>query len=656
MRSLITQAYYAFLQYSIINKVAYAQDYISYPGVIPIQYSTIIQYVTVTPTVTALLNERQSGCVQQPLSFCSDISTAWLSTPTTSPDENFAIEVRPLVQVPDVRDTQYLVIAGQHVLLYTGEHVPGWFLDGEGNLLFDNTGIRLGIAPVDFPKSERSEDGNDEYDTVVAGIPYANSGRNLTQWAPVRYNASDPKQLLLQVLDQFKNPSKVTFMECKEWIPEYNTNAWLLEATFDYQRFIQSNPLAQSELQNCQQVELLVVTSSISVSTKAASHTSHCITTEASPKFAPTSTLPTTVSTPTPTWNSFPIRVDMSQQKRRDSQPNYYILEDNSTALLYIGRSDNPPYFFYNMTRYLVSESSGEELEVEVSAQNSSSIGQTINRFEVIANGAIYLLDEDTILNVAYIGCPEQNDKYSFGAVYNTTAYLSLYPSCQVVSLAAELDTPPSSTTVISTTVRSTTTPVSTITVQDPNITGCNSLNYTVAYSTTGLMNAFATACFCWSYLAETVSRTTTLDCTATILDIFPSITSISVTGVLSPADPRAKMYNVSEGPLLTTLHALVPRNSTQPVAELTVIPTPTDFASEITASPSYVRDSCMSIFDQNSLSTLTITDLSVISDTIATTKVTETMVQTVCYEVRYESAISMTTPVIVACPSSVTA
>ncbi|KAF3901817.1 hypothetical protein AA313_de0206947 [Arthrobotrys entomopaga] len=634
---------------------------------------TVTQYVTVTetPTVTAFLDERQLNCPQT-LDFCSNVLASWSSQdldsqcyanakftyiaafPTLSAGQIFAIQIEILENAPNLETQPHLEIVEPYVVANRSSVIVGWFLDESDNLMFDGTGLRLGVAPLDSPNPKKRALEIRDGGTVVAGALNAPiNGQTFVKWAYGQPEAhyGDPNYLLtLKVMDDYDQVIPLTFLGCKEAAPKLNTSLWQLEAVYDRDSFFATNTIPGLTSASCHPINLQIVT----ISGLTPLPTSVMPETSTNPF-----TTPTTFTTPTPTspsWTNFPIRVDFgSQNPERDTLTGYYIAEA-SNGNFYIGKDAGSPasYFNYNMTKFLVAQDTGTDLRIHVSKATTDLTDPNsyvwIDRFELLGNGTLLLLDEDSVLTASYIACSadEEGTDYLLGAAVNVDAYLALDPSCQVVYLVGESSINPT-TTVVPTTRTTITTPTATMTNLDPNINGCNNLNYTFAYATTGLANAFATACYCWSYLATTVEATTTEDCTLTVFKDVPTITSISVSGVLSLASRRDLLFPRG---MIVRDHELVARNTTPAASDIIVIPTPTDFAS---AAVSIVDDACQSLLDANDIATLTITSLDVVDDVEATTLITRTTVQTVCYEATYISEIEMTTSLVVVCPASVT-
>ncbi|KAK6542554.1 hypothetical protein TWF694_006500 [Orbilia ellipsospora] len=659
---------------ALTSSVVFAKNALASSNPITVVHVTKYVTVTETPTVTAFLDERQFDCPQT-LSFCSNVLASWSSKvafPTLSAGQVFAIQIQVLEDTLDLKPEPHLALLESYVVVYNSPVIVGWYLDASDNLMFDDTGLALGIAPLDAPNSKkraigpRGEDMEPD-ETVVAGASNAPvAAPTYTKWAygqPEAHYGDPNYPLTLQVMDPNGNIIPLTFMVCKEAAPKLNISLWQLEALYNKDNFFATNTISGLTSASCHPVSLQAITSSLTLWT-------HSVTPSTTTTVAPTVTTQTTSATPisttsgtpiptSPSWTNFPIRVDFAIQNPKrdvDTSTGYYITEVSNGAF-YIGEgTDNPPaYFDYNMTKYLVSQETGDNFEVHLSKAATNSTDPSdyiwIDRFDLLGNGTLLMLDGDTVITASYFACysDETSTDYLLGAAINVDLYAGLDPSCVVVYLVGESSANPASTTVVPTTQTTTTTPVTTMTNLDPNINGCNHLNYTLAYGTTGLANAFATACYCWSYLATTVEATTTEDCTVTVFKDVPTITSVSVSGVLSLASRRELMFPRG---MIVRDHELVARNTTPAASDIIVIPTPTDF---ISVAASIVDDSCQSVLDVNDIATLTITSLDVVDTTATSTTITRTSVQTVCYEATYISDISMTTSLVVVCPASAT-
>ncbi|KAK6342043.1 hypothetical protein TWF730_001525 [Orbilia blumenaviensis] len=650
--------------------------------------TTVIRTTMINPVVTLYETEilkRQAGCVMQSLGFCADVSRSLFSmasmttvapSPTSSTvtqEGPFAIEVQLLLPVAELNVTQYLAIGGSYVVLYPGPHIPGWYLDSNGNLAFDNTGVRLGVSPLDSPASKRrriveTTEGDSGYDTVVAGGGEAPSGAKVfTKWA----GNLEMSTTAIRVLDE-NNEVALSFLGCKFMAPDFGVEAWQLEAVYNVERFLESNDtVGKVDPAFCAPVRLLPVTS-VPVSTAVSSHTSNYI--------SKSSSMTTSTSaTPTPTessWTSFPILVNFDTSNSPDSSADYYIEED-ANGYAYVDTTSSPPYYRYlNDTQLLSSEVTGNYLKIAVVDTPSRSAKfkrQTTTTtddadfFKAIVSGENILPATD--YPQTFIICPpnstSDNDTHSLVLAYNPDDYIQQDENsdCVTASLNLNRDAPIPTTTTVNTTITTTTTPTATATALSPNVSGCNALNYTIAYSTIGVMNSFATACWCYSYIASTVSGTTTLDCTPTIYKVVPSITSISVSGALSSSTSGTGATR-TDRESINSHRNLLPRSTTivRPPSttattyqDITVIPTPTDWLSSIDASPVYFTSYCTSLFDESGIEALTITSLSVVSSTVSLVTISQTTVQTVCYQEVWEPAVTMSTPAIVICPATVT-
>ncbi|KAK6330796.1 hypothetical protein TWF718_002995 [Orbilia javanica] len=639
--------------------------------------TTITETTWVYPVVT-LNGPRERQCTPQPLDFCENVYRSMFSigsmtgapspTSTATLEGPFAIEVQTANVVTELIETQYLAIAGDYVVLYPGPHIPGWFIDSDGNLIFDNTGLRLGISPLDSQTSKRKrllEQNSNGYDTIIAGAKEASSGANVfTNW-----NGSPKAPTIpLQILDQSNNAVNLGFMACKFNIPEFGVEAWQLEATYNVEKFLlgsQNSNVVDPAF--CASVRLLPVTS-VPVSTAVSSHTSNYI--------SRSSSVVSVTPTPTETLTSFPIQVDF------DTADAGYYIEEDGNGYAYIDITSNPPYYRYiNDTGLLVSEVTGNYLKITVIDTPSTSSSKTSRQ---ISNGDNFqaAVDGDTLIPAGvtiptFVVCPPSTTStsassiYSLILAYNPDNYIQQNPdlNCTTASLSLDRTAPTPSTTFISTTVTTTELPTVTATALSPNVIGCNALNYTLAYSTTGIMNSFATACWCYSFLASTISDITTQDCTPTIYKVVPSITSISVSGVISSTNSNDGATRTDRESINSrdVKNFILPRNTTVgtttitiPVSttdydDITVVPTPTGWFSAVDASPAYFTSFCSTLLEGNGVETLTITSLSVVSSTVSVVTISQTTVQTVCYQEVWEPAVTMSTPAIVVCPATVT-
>ncbi|KAF3169917.1 hypothetical protein TWF788_010318 [Orbilia oligospora] len=588
----------------------------------------------------------------------SPTSTATLQGP-------FAIEVQTLQEVVKLTETQYLAIAGEYVVLYPGPHIPGWYIDSDGNLIFDNTGFRLGIAPLDIQTSnvERMlridvDQDNNGYDTIIAGSREAPVGANIfTRWHGDPRSPTSP----LQIIDKDSNVIDLGFMGCKFDIPDLGVKAWQLEAAYNVEGFLQTNETSSVvDPEFCASVRLLPVTS-VPVSTAVSSHTSNYITTSSS----------VASNTPTPTetaWTSFPIQVDFDTSNSPDTEAEYYIEEDEN-GYAYVDVTTNPPYYHYHNDN----------------SPNSSSSSSKAERRRQISNGDNFeaIVEGETIIPAGvniptFLVCPPNStdvtENHSLILAYDPDTYVQQNSNlnCVTASLSLNTNAPTPSTTIISTTVTTTELPTVTATALSPNIIGCNALNYTLAYSTTGVMNSFATACWCYSFLASTISAITTQDCTPTIYKVVPSITSISVSGVLSSTTSGSGATRSDRESINSHHRFILPRNTTNTAIagtttistpatttnnyeDITVVPTPTEWFSAVEASPGYFMSFCDTMLEGNRIETLTITSLSVVSNMVGSVVISQTTVQTVCYQEVWEPAVTMSTPAIVICPVTVT-
>ncbi|KAK6502403.1 hypothetical protein TWF506_002984 [Arthrobotrys conoides] len=602
-------------------------------------------------------------------------------TSTATREGPFAIEVQILQEVLELTETQYLAIAGEYVVLYPGPHIPGWYIDSDGNLIFDNTGLRLGIAPLDSQPPSRkrilrvgAEQNDNDYDTVIAGNKEAPPDASIfTKWRGDLKMSISP----LQVVDRDNNVIDLGFMGCKFGIPDFGVRAWQLEAAYNVEEFLRSNETSSAvDPAFCASVRLLPVTS-IPVSTAVSSHTSNYI--------SRSSSMTSHSITPTPTetgWTSFPIQVDFdTSSSNSDPQAEYYIEEDEN-GYAYVDSTTNPPYYHYhNDTGLLSSEVTGNYLKIAVvdspntsSKANRRQISDGDN-FEAVVEGETIIPAGDNI--PTFVICPPNStdtDNHSLILAYDPDTYIQQNAdlNCVTASLSLNTDAPIPTTTIISTTITTTELPTTTATALSPNVIGCNALNYTLAYSTTGVMNSFATACWCYSYLASTISGITTQACTPTIYKVVPSITSISVSGVLSSTTSGGggggtrtdrESINSRHNPILprnttnvgTTTVTAPPSTTTYNYEDITVVPTPTQWFSAVEASPAYFTSFCSTMLEGNGIETLTITSLSVVSSTVSLVTISQTTVQTVCYQEVWEPAVTMSTPAIVICPATVT-
>ncbi|KAF3309015.1 hypothetical protein TWF173_011525 [Orbilia oligospora] len=652
---------------------------------------TITETTWVYPVVT-MYGARERQCGPQSLELCVDVSRSMFSmgSMTTAPSPTstatlqgpFAIEVQTLQEVVELAETQYLAIAGEYVVLYPGPHIPGWYIDSDGNLIFDNTGFRLGIAPLDIQTSNVKrmlridpDQDNNGYDTIIAGNREAPVGTNIfTRWHGDPRSPTSP----LQIIDQDNNVINLGFMGCKFVIPDLGVKAWQLEAAYNVEEFLQSNETSSVvDPEFCASVRLLPVTS-VPVSTAVSSHTSNYITTSSSVA----SVTPTPTET---TWTSFPIQVDFDTSNSPDTEAEYYIEEDEN-GYAYVDATMNPPYYHYhNDSGLLSSEVSGNYLKIAVvDSPDSFSSSSSAGRRRQISNGDNFeaIVEGETIIPAGiniptFIVCPPNStdtDNHSLILAYDPDNYIQQKSNlnCVTASLSLNTNAPIPSTTIISTTVTTTELPTVTATALSPNVIGCNALNYTLAYSTTGVMNSFATACWCYSYLASTISAITTQDCTPTIYKVVPSITSISVSGVLSSTTSGSGATRSDRESINSHHRFILPRNTTAVAGtttistpatttttnnyeDITVVPTPTEWFSAVEASPAYFTSFCDTMLEGNRIETLTITSLSVVSNTVGSVVISQTTVQTVCYQEVWEPAVTMSTPAIVICPVTVT-
>ncbi|KAK6522219.1 hypothetical protein TWF281_002786 [Arthrobotrys megalospora] len=676
----------ALLHVGLVGHMVLAQDLDLAHSFSHSNLKVVTKTTWVHPVVTLYAaQERQADCAPHSLGFCADVSRSMFSlgsmttaapspTATIKQEGPFAIEVQLLEPVEELSETQYLAIAGEYVILYPGPHIPGWFLDSDGNLIFDNTGLRLGISPLDEPSSRRkrmleAKQDDSGYDTVIAGSGYAPpSAKVFTKWAG-NLSTSTP----LRILDQDNGEVNLGLMGCKLDVPDIGVNvqAWQLEASYNVEEFHQGIKLCNGvDPAHCHPIRLLPVTS-VPVSTAVSSHTSNYITRTSS-----------AAPSPTNSWTSFPIIVDFDKSNSPGPQADYYIEEDNN-GYAYVAKTSSPPYYHYhNLTGFLTSEVTGNYLIINVVDSPTESANYRLNikvRRQTSMAGNNYFSatveDDGTIIPSGndlptFVVCPPnsttENDSHSIVLAYNPDSYIQEEGNadCVTASLSLHRDAPIPSTTTVPTTITTTTTPTSTATALSPNVSGCNALNYTLAYSTTGLMNSFATACWCYSYLASTISGTTTQDCTPTIYKVVPSITSISVSSVLSSTNSVSPSGGVrSDRESINSHHRFkMPRNTvpsdtstTFTNDDITVVPTPTEWFSLVEASSAYFTSYCSSVFEDNGIETLTITSLSVVSSTVSIMTISQTTVQTVCYQEVWEPGVTTSTPAIVICPATVT-
>ncbi|EPS42597.1 hypothetical protein H072_3394 [Dactylellina haptotyla CBS 200.50] len=588
--------------------------------------TTVVEFVTEAPTVTSYLDERQPSCGQT-LGFCSNVLSTWTdaSGPKITAGEVFAIEVQVLVDVPELQEPQYLAMAPPYVIFYNGANIPGWYFDDDDNIFFEGTGIRLGIATVDGPDGgKRKRNAKREaFDTIVAGAKHAGKGsKTYVKWAygqPAAHLGDWDWPLSLMAVDESGNVPNLTYMGCYEEVPEYNATIWQLEAAFNPWEFFQTNTLTNLVPESCHPVSLLPKTGIITGSS----------------------------ATPTPEWSSLKIRVDFGNERKRDMS-EYYLAEDD-TGVWYIGETADPENiptnFNYNMTRFLVSQETGHELIVKVSPSGGKD-RVTINRFEVLGNGTVLPLVDNMVFPVWYIACPynDGTTDYFFGAVYNPSAYLQQYPGCIEVFFVGDVNPAPTESTTVAPTESTTVASVTTLTGVEPNTSGCNSLDYSLAYSTTGITNVFATACFCWSWAATTIESTYTMDCTATLNFQFPSITVIPV-GQYTPRAPP----DFSAGRVVPD-RRLLARSTPPPVTEVMPVPTPPGYAS---MTSTFIYGACSQFLNDHGISPLVLHTVTTEKTVVATTMIPVTKVQTVCIQELYISEISLTTSVIVVCPTA---
>ncbi|KAF3284871.1 hypothetical protein TWF970_011148 [Orbilia oligospora] len=550
------------------------------------------------------------------------------------------------------------------------------------DVLYGFYDYRLGIAPLDIQTSNVKrmlridpDQDNNGYDTIIAGNREAPVGANIfTRWHGDPRSPTSP----LQIIDQDNNVTDLGFMGCKFVIPDLGVKAWQLEAAYNVEGFLQSNETSSVvDPEFCASVLLLPVTS-VPVSTAVSSHTSNYITTSSS---SVASITPTPTET---TWTSFPIQVDFDTSNSPDTETEYYIEEDEN-GYAYVDATTDPPYYHYhNDSGLLSSEVSGNYLKIAVvDSPNSLSSSSSAGRRRQISNGDNFeaIVEGETIIPAGiniptFLVCPPNStdtDNHSLILAYDPDTYIQQNSNlnCVTASLSLNTNAPTPSTTIISTTITTTELPTVTATALSPNIIGCNALNYTLAYSTTGVMNSFATACWCYSYLASTISAITTQDCTPTIYKVVPSITSISVSGVLSSTTSGSGAIRSDRESINSHHRFILPRNTTAVAGtttistpattttnnyeDITVVPTPTEWFSAVEASPAYFTSFCDTMLEGNRIETLTITSLSVVSNTVGSVVISQTTVQTVCYQEVWEPAVTMSTPAIVICPVTVT-
>ncbi|KAK6353492.1 hypothetical protein TWF696_005455 [Orbilia brochopaga] len=582
-----------------------------------------------------------------------------MPTRTIEPNVFFAIEVVIDEQGVGPQGTQYLLIAKPYVILFPGPPLPPWYLDDARNLVFDHTGLNLAIAPLDLPPAQRSlrardGDSDDEYETIVVGnTTMPPGGQIFSKWIPGPPSGGVQQ---LYVVDDLQRTADLTFLACNEDAPKFNRTFWQLEAAYDYRSAAPTS---------CVPVKLLA---SVPASTSTPSPTV---------TYTPTAISSATSSTSaSPQPKYFPIIVDIAGalERRSDlisqSDDVWYLTQDEGPQAIrpVARRNIKPPYWYENQRRELVNAASGWMLEFNLLSPASpskravDSETTTFDRFAILANNTIEIL-YDAAFNIEYLACQTDpiGNGYNLSAAFleDIPSLLSENPDCIVVEISADTDAPIPTTIDVTTTVESTTTPYQTVTALDPNISGCNAVDYSEAYATPSAdIGEFATACFCWSFVAETVSVTSTVSCTPTVIEIEASITSISVSGVLS-ADSDDSVATDGEG--LSRRAAVAQDTDTDAATgmsgDIIAIPTPPDLESLVTADPSAVSDVCTQLLRANGVDGLTITTVDVLSLTVADTTSTTTSVQTVCWEmgtVVYPTGI-VSTPVAVICPATVT-
>ncbi|KAF3930089.1 hypothetical protein ABW19_dt0205431 [Dactylella cylindrospora] len=567
-------------------------------------------------------------------------------------DSAFGIRVDPLDASPYLIGEQYLYIFDDYALILNGTSVVGWYIDdnivsaGDGtsmsadrSLIFDNTGLILGVAPLDAPPvrylnrrdvNDTSDDEDYTYTLKAAGTAYTPAptrATTLSEWGrfrdiqPTGVNFTDALHLVDRALD----PVDLTFLGCRGVLPSPSVTAFQLNAVYDYDSFVRNPDIGPPYAEDCIRVSLVAFTRS--------------------------STTSTTSSTPTHTaanWTYFPIEVTFADSFDRDDQTErditdvgYYISQEGDYTV--ISHTNNPMYFRYNMTKFLLVEGSADEyLEIFVPSADNSTTYQ-FNRFELLGNNSLNILDGDSVLDIPWIGCLllSENDSWTVSAAFDLEALVAEQPQCRQIFLRAGVDILSSSTTAatttVPTTVESTTTPMTTVTESLPNVSQCNLLNYTSAYSATGDINEFATACFCYSFIASTTYNFTTETCTPTFVQIIPTVTSIFVTGVL-----ESQLVAISDDIAPTVTRQLQPRDtttytvisgsvvsSTLPTG-ITSIPTPTEYAS---AEYTDIVSSCSDLFDANGITPLTVTSIETSTITVGTTTEVKTEIRTFCYE-----------------------
>ncbi|KAF3916934.1 hypothetical protein ABW21_db0208078 [Orbilia brochopaga] len=652
--------------------------------------STVIEYVTERPTVTAYrAAERQLvNPLQQPLGMCSDVSRSLFGTSSTTttttgatptrtiePGVTFAIEVVPEDSRQSIglnpESTQYLLIARPYVVIFSGAVTPPWFLDDAQNLVFDHTGLNLAIAPMDFPPVFRSlrarqDDDDDDYDgqdddleLIVAGNATMPPGGPIySKWIPGPLSAGIQQ---LFVVDDMQRTTDLTFLACYEDTPLYNRTTWQLEAVFDY---------PEAAPTSCVPVRLLasvigsIIASSTSASTLFPTATDTLETTTLIMTGTATSTITSASASSTSRPQYFPIIVGIPSalERRADdaSQSNgvWYLAQEDGTPIA--RQNIQPPYWYQNQQRELLDAATGQMLEF--SQPSASGDTTTFTRFSVLADDSIEII-YGRAQDIQYIGCPTG----PIGAIYNISAafgedvpsILDAQPDCRVIELTAFTAAPQPTTVDVKTTIESTTTPYQTVTAFEPNVSGCNAVDYPEAYDDPTLpIGEFATVCFCWSFVAETVSDTSTVSCTPTIIEIEASITSISVSGVLS-AESNDTVATNGEGISRRAqgIDISLAATTTAASGDIIIIPTPPAYESILSTSPGVVSDICTGLLEANGVDILTITMVDVVIVTAANVTSTTVSVQTVCWEmgtVVYQTGIS-STPVAVICPVTVT-
>ncbi|KAJ6264053.1 hypothetical protein Dda_0193 [Drechslerella dactyloides] len=669
-RNMVDRAVTAVVYGALANKLTQASAQDAY-GVT----STVIEYVTEIPTVTAVGGNLERQPCACPTNIAVGHANVFGSMPTGTIEPNvmFAIHVVIDEQDADVglQGTQYLGIGRPYVFIFPGPPIPPWYLDDEQNLVFDHTGLNLAIAPMNLPAvsrrglearddSDDEDDDDDDYETIVAGNSTMPPGGSIFSKWTLGPPADGGQELF--VVDVVQRPVGLTYLACYEDAPLFNKSIWQLEAMYDYQSLTPTS---------CVPAKLVA-------SIPASSHTSFHTAT-----YTPTTTpAPSSSTSPRPT--SFPIIVDIdiSGAERRQAASNtrpgdvWYLTQDESAAgIIPIAQQNiQPPYWSANRRRELHNEATGQILEIpRLSGRTLDTSTSHLNsnlaleptafdRFAILANDTIRIIYGD-MLSIPYIACPTDviSNIYNLSAAFaaDVSNLLSTNPDCIIVSLSAGTDNPAPTTMDTTITVESTTTPYQTVTALDPNISGCNAVDYSEAYATPSLSIAdFATACFCWSFVAETVSDTSTVSCTPTIIEIEPSITSISVSGILQTDsdDPITDGEGLSRRAIAQDINT--PTDATTTWGDIIAIPTPPDLESLATASPSAVSDVCTQLLQANDVDTLTITTIEVVSVTVANITSTTTSTQTVCYEmgtVVYETG-TVSTSVAVICPATVTA